>query len=240
VSDAAKAVATTGIQVINGSGLELAPLTSAVSEWFNMDDDGSDPVIGGTAVSAPRVWAKVKAGLDPLYSSTSYTQALAFQAIMEPVTELSANHNEYGLLLTNSSASYNVTSSRKFDSSVFSAVSPTIGPRMTRTVNGEVGGEVAVNGSGEAAIHTFFEIVFYPGGTFVVSSSAATDFVEPLAATTFQKIVTTNTVITETASSLDWDADDMYLTFWAANEQAATAAAMKVRVKKFRLLTLGT
>lgn len=227
VSSTDKAVTTTGIQIVNGQGLNMAPLTSATSEWHD----------AGSGESAPRVWAQVKAGSNPLYSSTSYTQAYAFQAIIEPITELSANHNEYGLGLTKGSPTYDVSSSRKFDSSVFSAVSPTIGPRMPITVNNA---NSIVNGSGETAVHQFFEVVWFPGGTVYASSSSATDFVEPLSATTFQKAVTTNTVITPTLSSLSWDADDMYAFVWIANEQAPTAAAIEIRIKKFRMLTLGT
>ena len=98
-----------------------------------------------------------------------------------------------------------------------------------------------VNGSGEAAAHHFFELVWFPGGTVFASSSADTDFVEPLSATTFQKAYTTNTVITPTLSSLSWDADDLYLTIWIGNGQAdAPRAAIEARVKKLRMLTLGT
>tara|TARA_R110000824_G_scaffold33672_6_gene107813 strand:- start:210 stop:1073 length:864 start_codon:yes stop_codon:yes gene_type:complete len=221
-----KAVATTGIQIVNGQGLNMAPLTSATSEWHD----------AGSGESAPRVAAQVKAGSNPLYSSTSYTQAYAFQAIIEPITELSANHNEYGLGLCKGNVTYDINSTRKFDSSVFSAVSPTIGPRMAMTINSSNSG---VNGSGEAAVHQFFELVWFPGGTVYASSSSATDFVEPLSATTFQKETTTNTVVTQTLSSLSWDADDMYAFVWIANEQAPTAAAIEIRIKKFRMLTLG-
>ena len=214
-------------EIVPGQGLNIAPLVSVTSEWHD----------AAAGESAPRLYAQVKAGAGPIYSSASYTQAYAFQAIIEPITELSADHNEYGICLCKGNVTYDINSTRKFDSSVFSAVSPTIGPRMALTINSSNSG---VNGSGETAVHQFFELVWFPGGTVYASSSPATDFVEPLSATTFQKETTTNTVVTQTMSSLSWDADDMYLLFFIANEQAPTAAPIEIRIKKFRMLTLGT
>jgi hypothetical protein len=226
LGDAAKAVATTGFQIVNGQGLNMAPLTSATSEWHL-----------ASPKTAPRLYCRLKVGSNALYSSTSYTQAYAFQAIIEPTVELSANHNEYGMCLTRYDTQYYVSITRKFDSSVFSAVSPTIGPRLTRAVATVEG---LINGGGEAAVNQFFEIVVFPGGTVYTSSSAATEFVEPLSATTFQKQLTTNTAITSDLDALSWDADDMYLMLYVMNEQSPTASAMSARIKKFRMLTLGT
>jgi hypothetical protein len=212
----------TSLQFINGSGLELSPSTSADLRWYT----------AGT-INAPRVAAHIQAGANPLYSAIGISQAFAFQAIIEVDTELGANYDEWGILLTNTEADYYATSSRQFDSATFSAGSPTVGDYLLRAVDGS---RAAVPGSAEAATHTFFELAYYPGGTVVASSSAASDFVEPLSATTFQKFVTTNAVITSTGSSVSWVNTDMLAAFYIANYGSSTA--FKAVVKKCRILTL--
>ena len=212
----------TAVEIVNGSGLELSPSTSTDLRWYT----------AGT-INAPRVAATIQSGSNPLYSSLGITQAFAFQAIIEPGTELGANYDEWGILLTNAATTYYATSCRQFDSATFSGGSPTIGNYLLRSVNTARG---AVVGSAEAATHKFFELVYYPGGTVVASSSAASDFVEPLSATTFQKFVTTSPGTTSTGSSVPFKNTDMYAAFYIANYGSSTA--FKAVVKKCRILTL--
>lgn len=68
------------------------------------------------------------------------------------------------------------------------------------------------------------------------STSADTDFVSPLTATTFQKFVTTDPETTSTGSSVPFNRSDMWVAFYIANYGSSTA--FKAIVKKFRILTL--
>ena len=219
---AGNAAQATTIDIVNGSGLELAPSTSTDLRWYT----------AGT-INAPRVAVAIQTGSNPMYSGLGITQPFAFQAIIEPGTELGANYDEWGILLTNTATTYYATSSRQFDSATFSAGSPTIGNYLLRSVSASRG---AVAGAAESSTHKFFELVYYPGGTVLASSSTDSDFVDPLSATTFQKFVTTSPGTTSTGSSVPFRSSDMYAAFYIANYGSSTA--FKAVVKKCRLLTL--
>ena len=219
---AGNAANATLIEFVNGSGLELSPVTSTDLRWYT----------AGT-INAPRVAMQVQGGSNPLFAGLSDTQPFAFQAIIEPATELAANYDEYGILLTNAATTYYCTSNRHYDSSAFSAGSPPIGNYLMRSVNGTRG---FVAGAAESSAHKFFELVWYPGGTVIAASSAAADFVEPLSATTFQKFVTTTAAEISAAASVPLRPSQIYAKFYIANYGSSTA--FKAVVKKCRLLTL--
>jgi len=216
-----------GVEIIAGSGLNLAPLTSGTSELYV--PTGTPPW------TAPRVFAAIQLpSRDPMYSSMSIAQPFCCQAIIDPGgTDLLANGDEFGMFLCNNAGSYLVTTVRKYDSSAFSGV----GARMERFATESTSRGAIDAGSGESAVHTFFELVCFPGGTIYASSAVESDFVDPLSGTTFQKFITTNTVITSTGSSVAWENTDMYLGFFVANN--GTSTAFDMFVKKTRLLTLG-
>jgi len=213
------------IKTVSGSGLELSPVTTTDIRWYTT----------GT-MNAPRVAVQIQGGAKPLYAGLGATQAFAFQAIIEPATELAANYDEYGILLTNAATTYYCTSNRHYDSSAFSAGSPPIGNYLMRRVTGASPNPAAIAGAAESSAHKFFELVWYPGGTVIAASSADTNFVEPLSATTFQKFVTTNPGTTSTASSVAFRNSELWAMFYIANYGSSTA--FKAVVKKFRLLTL--
>jgi len=222
-------VNASAVGVINGQGLVFESDSSRPSQWYN---------VGGGVLSAPRIGAKVDAGSGPIYGDTGLSQALCFQAIIEPLTELAGKYDEYGLVICSIAdwQRYYAMVSRQFDSTTFS----NIGGYLLRSVNDS---EAYIASGTESAPHRFFEIVFYPGGMVVVSTSADTDFVEPLSATTFQEFITTNSTITSTEGGIAWDKDDMYFIFYTVNWKNYSGSPpptnFKFAVEKFRMLTLG-
>jgi len=217
VGDMAKA---SKVEVVNGSGLLFESDGGTATQWYE-----------AAPITAPRISASVQAGSDPVYGSATYTQALCLQAIINPLTDLGADTDEYGLVLMNAATAYYAVTARQYNAATFSGK----GSKLLRAVNTTT---ADVPGAAEAAPHKFFEIVFFPGGTVYVSSSPDTDFVQPMSTTTFQKFITTNSVITSTGGATSWDKDDMYVLFYLANN-GANASDFKFAVEKFRMLTLG-
>ncbi len=214
----------TKCEIISGKGLHFEADGGTATKWYN-----------ASPITAPRVSMRVDGGTNPLYAAASYTQALCFQAIITPETpNLAVNYDEYGIILTNAAGDYYATTTRQYCSSCFA--SSGIGPKMLRAVDGTIG---LVNGNLESSVQTFFELVFYPGGTVFATTTNDTDFIQPLTNPTFQKFITTNDNITSTDGGIDWDKDDMYIIFYLANGGITTGTDFKFNVEKFRFLTLG-
>ena len=221
VGDMAKA---TKCEIVAGKGLHFESDGGTATKWYN-----------AAPITAPRVAMGVDVGANPLFAAASYTQALCFQAIITPeAPNLAVNYDEYGILLTNDAGGYYATTTRQYCSSCFA--SSGIGPKMQRAVDGTIG---LVNGTLESSVQTFFELVFYPGGTVFATTTSDTDFIQPLTNPTFQKYITTNATITSTNGSIDWDKDDMYFAFYLANGGITSGTDFKFNVEKFRFLTLG-
>ncbi len=221
--------ASNKIKVISGTGIEISPDTGTNIQFYI---DSDSPPTGG-AINAPRVSARIQSDAQALYPSLPIDKAFAVQAIIEPGTQdIAANSDEWGMVLTNAASSTYVTASRQFNSSAFSSVSPTVGSYLKRAVAGSQGTVSAA----QSSTHKFFELVYFPGGTVFASTSADTDFVSPLTATTFQKFVTTDPETTSTGSSVPFNRSDMWVAFYIANYGSSTA--FKAIVKKFRILTL--
>ncbi len=218
----------------NGTGFQIQAKTSAASTWYN-----------AAPLTAPRIYADVQSGSNPLYSGLGLTQTFAIQAIIDPTTDVGSDYEEYGLALFNTTAdqpSISVTAVRQHNAAAFAGSD--VGPKLTRSVNftsaNSWGGRSLVNGSNTShPAYTFFEIVYSTGGAVTVNISAETDFVEPLSSTTFSAFVTTNSTITTTSSDVDFVRSAMRVGFYIANNNASSKTAFKPTLKKLRLLTLG-
>jgi hypothetical protein len=205
-----------------GSGLQIAT------------DGTHDTQLYVAPRQPPRVWASI-AGSGGIYPSMGSSQSFAVQAIIEPTVELSADYDEWGIILSTASLDTSFAASlREYSSGAFSG----IGPYLFRLLDGGAT-QGAVAGTTEASPHTFFEVAYLKGGTCVASSSADSDFVDPLTATTFQAFISPNQAATSTASAVTFKVTDMRFQIYLTNNFTGTSS-FRLTCTKFRLLTLGS
>jgi hypothetical protein len=186
----------------------------------------------------PRVWASVS-GAGGLYPSMGSSQSFAIQAIIEPTVELVGDHDEWGMFLSTASLDTRFAASLR----EYVTASGGVVPYLFRLLDsGAPATHALVAGTAEVSPHTFFEVAYLKGGGCVVSSSADSDFVDPLTATTFQEFVSPlsrSQPGTSLPGSVDFNVTDMRFQIYLSNNNIS-ANAFKLTCTKVRLLTLGS
>lgn len=217
---------SSGMEIVEGVGLQIAT------------DGTHNTQLLVYPRTPPRVWATI-AGAGGLYPSIGASQSFAVQAIIEPTVDLVGDYDEWGMLLSTASLD------TRFAASLREYVSASGGvvPYLFRLLDsGAPVTHALVAGTTEVSPHTFFEVVYLKGGGCVVSSSADSDFVDPLTATTFQEFVSPlsrSQPGTSLPGSVDFNVTDMRFQIYLANNNLSSNA-FKLTCTKVRLLTLGS
>ena len=197
----------------NGLSIHIAGSETA-SDWWT----------GGK--TAPRFFAYLTYGTNPIYSSAGYGQAFCFQMLIESSTDVSANWDAYGLLVSDhygSSATESVQNRRIYDSA---------GKNGVGRLNG--GGQMELVAGSQP---TMFETVV-ANGTVFVSSSTASSLPDPMTITGYRAVANNNTARNTLGSSMAIDKDNLCVLFYAFQAGGSTTNFTPT-LKKFRVLATG-